>query len=421
MPFAIEGGYVVNKLTGEKKNKKPMSHARLVAYQRALYANSPDVRHKERYIGDSQGHLVRHGKHVEAPVHVQTKAVTDTLLGKHPEPHGPLRLRSMRGRYLGLVGKRRQLVKRLKSYNPSQKRDDHGRWAAVGSALHALGKVRLRPKVQAVGGLASSLVGTAHSISQIGRKRKFRLPSADSLLSVIEGAEDAILARRRARQRTFKAGFNPSQPRDQAGRWTTTGSFLGLGGPDKGMTAHVHQVARELDRMKRKPPYTRVVVRSSIQGGSINGYYNTRNGEIHIATNGQWPGMSTAHETGHSIDHKGLKQPWTSSSSEGRRWRAAVEQTPEVKQWRKWQKQGYIELNGNRYHVDQSVFRYYLSNQELWARSFAQWHATRSRNRVLKIELRRSQHQTLPLQWTSQNFGPVNTEITRLMRQNGYL
>ena len=50
MPWKVQGKddncYVVNKDTGKRKNKKPMSRARAKAYLRALYANVPEARKK---------------------------------------------------------------------------------------------------------------------------------------------------------------------------------------------------------------------------------------------------------------------------------------------------------------------------------------------------------------------------------------
>lgn len=46
MPWRIEGKYLVNTITGKKKNKKPMSKKRLREYQKALYANVPEAKEK---------------------------------------------------------------------------------------------------------------------------------------------------------------------------------------------------------------------------------------------------------------------------------------------------------------------------------------------------------------------------------------
>jgi len=50
MPWKITGKddkcNVVNKDTGKKKNKEPMSRARALAYLKALYANVPEGRKK---------------------------------------------------------------------------------------------------------------------------------------------------------------------------------------------------------------------------------------------------------------------------------------------------------------------------------------------------------------------------------------
>lgn len=437
MPFKIEGGYVINADTGERKNKKPMSGPRLKRYLAALYANVPEARMKEHYVADSQGHTSRRGKKkppkglhsfIQPPeiAGVTLKAapkqfpITDSLLGKHPQPHGILRLRSMQGKYLGVVGRRRKLVKRLKAYSPSQQRDDHGRWEAVGSALNKFSKLRLRPKVQAAGSLASSLVGAAHTAATFGHSRP-HLPNLTDLIYRTEAHTRRLASQHRAKRlASFKAGFNPAEIRDAHGRWTTSG-FSGLlfGGTQR----KVYRVANDLYGLKRRPPNISIKTRHTIIVGTfrVYGYYNSSKHEIGVALSGSHPSLTTAHEIGHVIDHRGMKHTWNSETPEAKAWKAAVEKTPEVQQWRKWQKQGYIQHNGNTYKVSPGLFRYYLSDRELWARSFAQWHAYHSHNGNLKSELRTQQRGHLPLQWSNRNFGAVDSEITRLMRKNGYL
>jgi len=344
VPFHIEGGYVVGP-GGEHKNKKPMTHARLLRYLAALEMNVPEARTKERYVADSMGHISRRGRKKAPaginsfthPPEIQTKAITDTLLGKHPEPHGTLRLRSMHGRYLGVVGKRRKLVAHLRrgvtlkaGYNPGQLRDAHGRWAVSGGAW---------------------------------------------------------------------------------GRFWHAGSH------------HVYTVANELYSMKRQPPKINLKTHYliTVNGVEVNGYYIPSSHTVGIATAGEHPGLTTAHEIGHAIDHRGLGSRWASGTAETKAWRKAVENTPEIRQWRQWQKQGYIEHNGNQYKVSKELFNYFLSDKELWARSFSQWHASRSHNGRLKSELRSMQHLYPPLQWSDSSFNSVNKEIDRLMRKNGYI
>ena len=41
MPYHIVGAYVVNKETGKRMNKRPMSRQKLRKYLRALYAHEP--------------------------------------------------------------------------------------------------------------------------------------------------------------------------------------------------------------------------------------------------------------------------------------------------------------------------------------------------------------------------------------------
>lgn len=438
MPYALRGNTVVHADTGQPvpggvhpNRKKALAHLR------ALEVNV--MSHEKAASYKSYG---REAMEFVAPVTTKVIRTGDTELGRHSEPAGsPLRLRAGSGKYLGLVGKRRKLVRKvrrlrglhsfshppeisIKTYSPTQARDDHGRWAAVGSALHKLGKVRLRTKLHnapsAIGhALAKPLSPAARGLVHLGARAVQHKLSPPSVLDVIDNALGHILSLQRARRgvRT-KAGFSPTELRDSHGRWSTGG--LGLLGTS---TKHVRKVANELYGLKRQPPQVSLHTRYgiSIDGESINGFYSPSKHEIHIATSGENPGLTTSHEFGHAFDHRGFSQHWLTSSAEGRAWRKAVNNTPEVKQWRKWQKQGYIERNGNRYHVSPDVFKYFLSNRELWARSFAQWHGTRSKNSRLKYELRTAQQNGLHTQWSNNNFSPVNAEIDRIMRKNGYI
>lgn len=93
MPWKVHGAYLVNQDTGRRMNKKPMSQARLLRYQRALYANVPEARRAPRH----RSHAARRG-------------YADTL---HP--------RDKNGRW-----RHKELYATLKAYNPNQKRIPKG-------------------------------------------------------------------------------------------------------------------------------------------------------------------------------------------------------------------------------------------------------------------------------------------------------
>lgn len=800
MPFGIQGGYVVNLDTGEKKNKKPMPHARLVAYQRALYANSPDIRHKEVYVGNSQGKLARRGKKPPSGLHsfIQPPEVTikaapkqlthsDSLLGKHPEPHGVLRLRSMQGRYFGIVGKRLKRITRIKewltgfkagyssdqardshgrwtsagfttaehfqyrklwskfnsgdrkiealaaskldameknigariskavgdrlakkepiavfrtqgmtgigseyagmfhaalsprlariygnkfhqeiqkfvlspgvklwdefkqgkaprlttgellkqgydgilrsmwgevvlfpssthitiggllppainsgtyahliaeimgsgrtkewlenfkTYSPSQQRDDHGRWAAVGSALHKLGKTRLRPKVQgAPAGIYHQVLKPlnplARGLVHLGTRAIQHKLNPPRLIDIIDEASSKYARQVRARHpASFKAGYSAAESRDDHGRWTAgailhdprvislrkkllsvskvtaaavltawaadfarreyghwkwqkdyerdakkwgegmrqwmkdTGNYFseaeaalafnqwpgagemptrpgihayrwpqypnwqvfgGLLPPPKGKEVRLkagynagqprdyhgrwssggladiilhggvqHHISNTIST------FTAVhegaaqamfsgafhIVDHKLRGvegeDTANGLYHYGNHSIEVSTKADYPGLTTAHEIGHSLDHTGFNMEWASGSSGGplKGWRGAVMNSSEYRQMAAAHRNDNIlEAKGQRFRVSDKFFSYLLSPRELWARSFAQWHAIHSSDRSTRRELRFAQKQQLPYYWSDKSFKPIDREITRIMKRHGY-
>ncbi len=124
------------------------------------------------------------------------------------------------------------------------------------------------------------------------------------------------------------------------------------------------------------------------------------------------------HEFGHYLDIQlgGHREPhregvitgsWFSKSEEAAGWRAAVRDTEAVKAL-------------ERIPDSERVYReYLLTNEELWARSYAQWVALRTgSDELMKSVHAPGDRDGLPeRQWSSADFGPVATEFDKLMER----
>jgi hypothetical protein len=114
------------------------------------------------------------------------------------------------------------------------------------------------------------------------------------------------------------------------------------------------------------------------------------------------------HEFGHYMDVQvGDGTDWFSDSEEGAAWRDAVMRSDSVK-----------ILKAYRDH-DPVYVDYLLTNQELWARSYAQWIALRSGNDKLMGSVKHAGDVGgMPeRQWGETDFGPIATQIDKVMER----
>jgi hypothetical protein len=122
-----------------------------------------------------------------------------------------------------------------------------------------------------------------------------------------------------------------------------------------------------------------------------------------------WPGLTTAHEIGHFIDHQvlGTKGQFASSSHELLAdFREVVEKTAAVKQLRE----------------EQPSWSEFLKPYELWARAYAQYIATVSADVSLLTQLDKVRSSRQPWrQWSDEDFTPVKAAIDAVLRKKGWI
>lgn len=226
----------------------------------------------------------------------------------------------------------------------------------------------------------------------------------------------------------FKAGYRPTEARDSHGRWTNggIGDIILHGGAHH----HISDVANALSTTRAeglRPVFTgHLSVADHLVSkafGTASGLYHGSRNEIEISIKADYPGLTTAHEIAHALDHKGFGSDWASEQVFGPLdgWRHATFDSKAYSELAKYKRNGGVfEHNGQRYRADEKYFRYMMQPRELWARSFAQWHVLHSNNRGLRRELVFAQKQSLPYYWSHKDFAPIDREITKVMRKYGY-
>jgi hypothetical protein len=202
---------------------------------------------------------------------------------------------------------------------------------------------------------------------------------------------------------------------------TPIGSALTLvAGPD---LRPLSEAIATVDRVHGDGPLPTIsVVRRPLLAAEA--YYHSLRLDIVIGTNAGQPALSLLHELGHALDHWGLGRQGDFATSTGHAnladWRRAVEGT------RAW-----LDLRALRSRYPQAraqtILVYLLRYDELWARSYAQYVATRSGDPTLLAELDTRRRQRagsrvhLPRQWDDIDFAPVADAIDDLFRRLGWI
>ncbi|MFZ4620957.1 MAG: hypothetical protein ACOYNS_10380, partial [Bacteroidota bacterium] len=167
--------------------------------------------------------------------------------------------------------------------------------------------------------------------------------------------------------------------------------------------------------------------------GSFNYYISSREAiGIKIRKSAPHIEMTTIHEIGHFLDHSGIGTPKImSSSSEAIMddWSKVVKESAAYKRLLEIKARGYIEIEkwGMIERVEGERFRghinYLLDEEELWARSYAQYIAHKTKDpllrkqldEMLRVKSEEGSH------WTDADFEPIANEIDKLFTKIGWI
>lgn len=197
------------------------------------------------------------------------------------------------------------------------------------------------------------------------------------------------------------------------------------------------------------PPIPIVGTRSKKLNGCYRFNFAGRSADIQLSTATDHPMMTTAHEVGHFLDHKGVigqghpgdQDNWFVSTNDGRNPKvkaavdkvyAALENSAAVKSLRDMYNNGkpakYVDHMGQEKEtvINKRTLQYYLSSKELWARAYAQYIARKSGNKKMLAELNsmlnptKAGHVKVPTQWDGNDFDDIFKAIDGLMGEMGW-
>ncbi len=176
---------------------------------------------------------------------------------------------------------------------------------------------------------------------------------------------------------------------------------------------YVGTAIKAIDTVHGDGDLPQIPIKSLTSARALGIYHYKHGGKAgHIAIRNDphsWPGLTTAHEVGHFIDHQALGAPgsFASVSHEALAdFRAVVEKSAAVQRMREIM----------------PAWADFLKPYELWARSYAQFIATRSGNPSLLAQLNRIRNgQQSWRQWSDEDFKPIANAIDTLFRTKGWL
>lgn len=141
--------------------------------------------------------------------------------------------------------------------------------------------------------------------------------------------------------------------------------------------------------------------------------------DIRISSESSNPGLTALHEIGHFIDHQSLngKKGFKSTHDDlMKNWRGAIDSSESSAQL---QKEGF----NAKIPRGRKLSAYYLQRHEQWARSYAQYIATRSGDPLLIAQIDAIRTSAHPIyqasQWSDDDFAPIGKAIDDLLEALG--
>lgn len=139
--------------------------------------------------------------------------------------------------------------------------------------------------------------------------------------------------------------------------------------------------------------------------------------KIGIRPTSPWPALTMVHETGHFLDLSAIGSKGsfaTLTDPDMKAVIAAAMQTSKVKML-----QAKLAATSSSQMV--RMYQYLLKPEEIWARAYAQFIATRSTSNLLKGQLEKSLIEEPDKQWSSEDFAPIGAAIEKLFTTLGWL
>ena len=172
---------------------------------------------------------------------------------------------------------------------------------------------------------------------------------------------------------------------------------------------------------------------TSSAGGFLASARDGRSLRIEIGLRGLHPHMTLIHELGHFLDYETLGRPREFASAAGHiaLLMEAIGRSETIRRLtarigRKYAVIPDVRGRSRREPVQQGTVRRLLLPEERFARAYAQYIVTRSRDPILQAQLHRKRANRLTQgvyyeQWDDDDFVPIAREFDALLRQKGWM
>lgn len=235
-----------------------------------------------------------------------------------------------------------------------------------------------------------------------------------------------------------RASMSPRKPTPPPVTTKVSDAF-DLNGPDKHpVTGQFTRILNAIDSVltlgttkPSKVPVTKGLTIGDAQGAFLYRISTGAPVRIEIRESGPTRGFTLAHEIGHYIEvtqldgHNQGNRDWDRDTLM-RPFIEAVQNSIAFQRLASVQGKAKASENGNIYTIDPGHTDYLLANNELWARAFAQWVATRSKDGRLLEQLDYSRDMNRhpvyhAAQWGDQDFAEIANAIDGIFRKVGWL
>jgi SPP1 gp7 family putative phage head morphogenesis protein len=157
--------------------------------------------------------------------------------------------------------------------------------------------------------------------------------------------------------------------------------------------------------------------------------------EINISpVEGNHAAITMAHEVGHYLDNQALRitqeLPSDKITPEIQAWRDAIKESESVKTLQDWYRNGHeITIRDSTrpemsvtQQMDRKFIKNYLRHDELWARSYEQYIATRSGDPTMVAQISAIRATDYgAIQWGDEDFAPIANAIDGILKAAGWL
>jgi len=176
-----------------------------------------------------------------------------------------------------------------------------------------------------------------------------------------------------------------------------------------------------------KDVFTPIPIEQTSGKRNLGAFHATFTGKpikITISANSKRPEFTTAHEFGHMVDLEGVGTKGKHSSSGGElpEWQQAVQRSQSYMELQQLRFNPFVEIDGQVAYIDPNHINYLLSPKELFARSFAQYIAVRSDDKILNDQLK--QYREIPgygpAQWANDDFEPIANAFDKYFEKLGW-